>query len=140
MVRTRCNGSVLVDTTECLHLIMGAVCLWTRLPALYLCTGPQKVYPTYQLSGPTAGSHRCMSTATSTPRRNCTCDTSKTCRAQQQACQRRDRNCNCGNHSFLHVWTTTQEAARPAQQGRRSLCPATGESLWSQGLWGSASA
>ena len=33
------------------------------------------------------------------------------------------------NHSFLHVWTTTQEAARPAQQGRRSLCPATRESL-----------
>ena len=40
------------------------------------------------------------------------------------------KNCTCGNrHSFLHVWTTTREAARPAQQGRRSLCPATGESL-----------
>ena len=29
----------------------------------------------------------------------------QTYRAQQRACKRRDRNCNCGNHSFLHVWT-----------------------------------
>ena len=47
-------------TTKCLsmtphemHLIMGAVSLWTRLPALYLCTGPSKVYPSSQLSRPT---------------------------------------------------------------------------------------
>ena len=33
------------------------------------------------------------------------------------------------SHSFVHVWTTTQEAPRPAQQGGRSLCPATRESL-----------
>ena len=26
-------------------------------------------------------------------------------RAQQRACSRRDKNCNCGNHNFLHVWT-----------------------------------
>ena len=26
--------------TSSLQLIMGAVSLWTRLPALYLCTGP----------------------------------------------------------------------------------------------------
>ena len=28
-----------------MHLIMGAVSLWTRPPALYLCTGPKKVAP-----------------------------------------------------------------------------------------------
>ena len=39
-VRTRCNRSVFVDTTARVHLIMGAVSLWTRPPALYLCTGP----------------------------------------------------------------------------------------------------
>ena len=48
------------------HLIMGAVSLCTRLPALYLCTGLQKVYPASELSRPTAGPHRCMSTLTST--------------------------------------------------------------------------
>ena len=35
-------------------------------PALYLCTGRQKVYPAAKLSRPTAGPHRCMSTAMST--------------------------------------------------------------------------
>ena len=28
--------------TQTMHLIMGAMSLWTRLPALYLCTGPPK--------------------------------------------------------------------------------------------------
>ena len=45
---------------------MGAVSLWTRLQALYLCTGPQKAHLAAQLSRPTAGPHRCMSTATPT--------------------------------------------------------------------------
>ena len=36
---------------------------------------------------------------------------------------------NCGNHSFLHVWTITRETARPAQQGSRSRYQATVESL-----------
>ena len=31
--------------TTVLHLIMGAVSLWTRLPALYLCTAPKKSLP-----------------------------------------------------------------------------------------------
>ena len=31
-----------------MHLIMGAVSLWTRPPAVCLCTGPQKVYPSSQ--------------------------------------------------------------------------------------------
>ena len=26
-----------------MHLLMGAVSLWTRPPALYLCTGPEKI-------------------------------------------------------------------------------------------------
>ena len=87
---------------------MAAVSLWTRPPALHLCAGPQKIYPTSQLSRPTAATCRCGTTATSTTRRNCTCDTTKTCRAQQRACQRRDRNCNCGSHSYLHARTTTK--------------------------------
>ena len=35
-------------THHSMHLIMGAVSLWTRPPVLSLCTGPQKVYPSSQ--------------------------------------------------------------------------------------------
>ena len=42
---------------ECtVHLVMGAMSLWT---------GPRKVYPSSQLSRPTAGTCRCGNTATS---------------------------------------------------------------------------
>ena len=68
---------------------------------------------------------RCMFTATS-----------KTTRTASAAPPRpvvdNKRTATVGNHS-LHVWTTTRKAARTArtaQQGRRSLCPATAESLW----------
>ena len=44
--------------------------------------------------------------------RPCTCvhglKRRQTDRAQQRACKRRDRNCNCGNHSYLHARTTTK--------------------------------
>ena len=112
VVLTVCSTRVSLHPSRQLHPIMGAVSLWTRPPALHLCAGPQKIYPTSQLSRSTAATCRCGTTATSTSRRNCSCDTSKTCRAQQRACQRRDRNCNCRNHSFLHP--------EHHQQGRRS--------------------
>ena len=35
-----CMTSVFVVKRQRIHLIMGAVSLWTRPPALYLCTGP----------------------------------------------------------------------------------------------------
>ena len=37
-----CNDACFSMTTHEMHLIMGAVSLWTRPPALYLCTGPKK--------------------------------------------------------------------------------------------------
>ena len=41
VVRTLCVTIVFVPGTPTVkHLIMGAVSLWTRHPALYLCTGP----------------------------------------------------------------------------------------------------
>ena len=40
VVRTRCNDACLSMTTHEVHLIMGAVSLWTRPPALHLCAGP----------------------------------------------------------------------------------------------------
>ena len=50
-----------------MHLIMEAVSLWTRPPALHLCAGPlKKNYPSFQLLRPTAGTGRCGITATST--------------------------------------------------------------------------
>ena len=66
VVRTVCSTRVSVYPSRQMHLIMGAVSLWTRLPALYLCTGPLKIYSTSQLSRPTAGTCRCDTTATST--------------------------------------------------------------------------
>ena len=56
VIRTVCKTNVFVDKRQRMHLIMGAVSLWTRPPALYLCTGPQKK-PT----------HRAKSAATETP-------------------------------------------------------------------------
>ena len=55
-----CNDACLSMTTHEMHLIMGAVSLWTRPPALYLCTGPPvplyralKIHPaTHQKSAP----------------------------------------------------------------------------------------
>ena len=99
-----------------MHLIMEALSLWTRPPALYVCTGPQKIYPSSQLSRPTAGSHRCLSTATSTTAQELhlwrlngirIVRTMGVCRAQQPA------------------------GTRPAQQGHRSsrTRTATAESL-----------
>ena len=35
-----CNDACLSMTTHEMHLIMGAVSLWTRPPALHLCAGP----------------------------------------------------------------------------------------------------
>ena len=66
--------------------------------------------------------------------------TSKTCRAQQRACKRRDRNCNCGKPQF--------SARLDHHPGSSTTC-ATGTSItvssnrgisWSQGPWGSVSA
>ena len=39
-----CNDACLSMTTHEMHLIMEVVSLWTRPPALYLCTGPQKLH------------------------------------------------------------------------------------------------
>ena len=44
----------------------GAVSLWTRPLALHMCAGPKKIYPSFQLLRPTAGTGRCGITATST--------------------------------------------------------------------------
>ena len=95
---------------------MGAVSLWTRPPALYLCTGPQKIYPSSQLSGTTAGSHRCMSTATST--------TAQELHLRHLNGIRRVRT--------MGICRTRQPAGtRPAKQGHRSprTRTATAESL-----------
>ena len=40
VVRTDDLTNVFVDKRQWMHLIMGAVSLWTRPPALNLCTGP----------------------------------------------------------------------------------------------------
>ena len=40
VVRTLCLCDVSVNATQQMHLIMGAVSLWTRPPALHLCAGP----------------------------------------------------------------------------------------------------
>ena len=40
VVLTVCINEISVDNAKQMHLIMGAVPLWTRPPALYLCTGP----------------------------------------------------------------------------------------------------
>ena len=40
VVLTRCYSDVFVQATARMHLIMGAVSLWTRPPALHLCAGP----------------------------------------------------------------------------------------------------
>ena len=40
VVRTLCLCGVSVHATQQMHLIMGAVSLWTRPPALHLCAGP----------------------------------------------------------------------------------------------------
>ena len=40
VVLTVCINDVFVDIIKQVHLIMGAVSLWTRPWALYLCTGP----------------------------------------------------------------------------------------------------
>ena len=47
VVQTVCVTKMSVHERQpALHLIMGAVSLWTRPPALHLCTGPKKkVYP-----------------------------------------------------------------------------------------------
>ena len=39
------------------------------------------------------------------PAMNGNCGTSKTCRAQQRECERRDKEPQLQSHSFLHVWT-----------------------------------
>ena len=44
-VRTRCNRSVFVDSTARMHLIMGAVSLWTRPPPCTCVQGPKKSTP-----------------------------------------------------------------------------------------------
>ena len=41
-VRTDDLTNVFVDKRQWMHLIMEAVSLWTRPPALYMCTGPEK--------------------------------------------------------------------------------------------------
>ena len=40
VVLTACINDVFVDIIKRVHLIMGAVSLWTRPPALHLCAGP----------------------------------------------------------------------------------------------------
>ena len=40
VVLTVCINDVFVDIIKRVHLIMGAVSLWTRPPALHLCAGP----------------------------------------------------------------------------------------------------
>ena len=50
VVLTVCINHVFVDIIKRVHPIMGAVSLWTRPPALYLCTGPKKI--------PTSAQHR----------------------------------------------------------------------------------
>ena len=40
VVRTVCMTNKSLRASQPMHQIMGAVSLWTGLPALYLCTGP----------------------------------------------------------------------------------------------------
>ena len=61
-----CMTNMSLHASQPMHQIMGAVSLWTRLPALYLGTGPKKNDPSFQLLRPTAGTGRCGITATST--------------------------------------------------------------------------
>ena len=49
-------------TTHEMHLIVEAVSLWTRPPALHLCAGPQKLTPS---------AHRSMGWSTSRRHSNC---------------------------------------------------------------------
>ena len=49
LTKTQTTMSLVIPTQK-MHLVWGAVSLWTRPPALYLCTGPEKI--------PTSTHHR----------------------------------------------------------------------------------
>ena len=116
---------------------MGAVSLWTRLPPLYLCTRPQKIYPSSQLSRPTAGTCRCGNTATSTnvdELRHVTDNTPVVAHKRHATTVQNSTSCNCGSSAVSS--TSALENSRTAQQGHRPPCSATVECPWSDERFG----
>ena len=115
---------------QSVHQIMGAVSLWTRLPALYLCTIPQKVYPLNQLH------HRTTVRSRLSPERrhqeNSPICTSGTSTIRRVLHLRISMVCQTGETMETSSASRQRsEPARPAQQGHQSPCTATAKSLWS---------
>ena len=129
VVLTMCSTRVSLHPSRQLQLIMGTVSMWTRPPALHLCAGPKKIYPSSQLSRPTAGTCRCGTTATSTnvdelhaghrPLGDLSLHTTGFCNDQVQ----NSTSCKCGSSTLSPrttetqrtYWTSTTNIKHPCQ-------------------------
>ena len=96
----------------------------------------QKIYPTSQLAGPTAGTCRCGKTATSTnvdELRHVIDNTPVVAQNGHATTVQNSTSCNCGSSA---VPSTSAENCRTAQQGQRPPCSATVECPWSDEQFG----
>ena len=133
-------------THHSMHLIMGAVSLWTRPPALYLCTGPKKI-PTSACqhsncsSSCTDGTTHLPSTTTGTSttlsknckklRIFCTVSDHELCRCTNRHVRTLSKNCQ-RKRIFCTVWTMSAcgTCCNCTTGTSTTICTATGKSLW----------